>query len=160
MRSKYLLAKGYRLKGVPASVAGAFLEELRKAKGGSLIPQDIVEAARPKASPIHRAFEWNDSEAAEQYRLEQARYLIQAIVVKIVGYEDKKPVRAFVSLIQNDERSYTSTVHAMSDADLRKQVLDTALAEIESWRDRYRAYREFAIIFTAIKRTKKKEARR
>jgi hypothetical protein len=46
---------------------------------GLLQPFDVVEAARDPGSPLHDSFEWNDSVAAERYRLEQARRLIRTV---------------------------------------------------------------------------------
>jgi hypothetical protein len=50
-----------------------FLEELAARNGGELTAAETLEAARDPNSPIHSCFQWDDSLAAEQYRLEQAR---------------------------------------------------------------------------------------
>lgn len=49
---------------------------------GAVKPGALVEAARPKESPAHPGFTWNDKKAAEQYRLEEARRWIRVVVVK------------------------------------------------------------------------------
>lgn len=55
--------------------------ELKK-KYADLKPRELVEAARPKDSPIHDYFTWDNTEAAEKYRLmEAARYLLLRIEV-------------------------------------------------------------------------------
>lgn len=51
--------------------------------GGRLLPVDVVNAARDPASPLHSHFTWDDKEAAERYRLEQARTLIRSVKVEI-----------------------------------------------------------------------------
>ena len=38
--------------------------------------QALLDAARPKRSKFQHLFEWNNTEAAEKYRLHQARQLI------------------------------------------------------------------------------------
>lgn len=50
---------------------------------GRLVPSDVVEAARDPNSPLHQHFEWNDSEAAEKYRLDQARTLIRSVKIEV-----------------------------------------------------------------------------
>lgn len=50
-------------------------------KKGKISPSELVEAARPKKSPIHDAFEWDNLKAGEQYRLLQARTWIRKVEV-------------------------------------------------------------------------------
>ncbi len=47
-------------------------------------------------------------------------------------------------------RAYTSTAYAMSDADLRKQVVQRAWADFEALRKRHAGLSELARIFEAI----------
>jgi hypothetical protein len=54
---------------------------------GRLTPEGVLEAASDDDSPLHRFFEWDDHEAAHQYRVEQARRLIRGVRV-VVTYED------------------------------------------------------------------------
>jgi len=44
----------------------------------------------------------------------------------------------------------------MTEPELRKQVLERALKEVEYWQQRYMDYNELGKIFVAIKITKKK----
>jgi len=48
-------------------------------RSGILTPSAVVDEARPEDSPLHAAFEWDDSIAAEKYRLEQARRLLRQV---------------------------------------------------------------------------------
>lgn len=48
------------------------------AKNGEITPEQVVEDARPVDSPLHPYFEWNDSLAAHNWRIEQARRLLQS----------------------------------------------------------------------------------
>jgi hypothetical protein len=61
-----------------------FMEELRgKDPDGCLKPTDVLEAARPKDSPIHDRFTWSNSAAAHQYRLIEAGQLIASVEMEI-----------------------------------------------------------------------------
>jgi hypothetical protein len=54
------------------------LEKRVKAGGmPELQPQDVVDAARDPKHILHGQFNWNDAEAAERYRLIQARELLR-----------------------------------------------------------------------------------
>jgi hypothetical protein len=56
------------------------LELIRASAGGTLAPQDVLTDARNPNSPLHDLFLWNDSEAAEAYRLIQAREVVRVVV--------------------------------------------------------------------------------
>lgn len=148
---EYTWKDGFPDRGIEPQTVGERLELLRERHGGTLDPADVVADARRSRSPLHKFFEWNDSEAAEQYRLEQARKLIRAVVI-IMPDLPRRPVRAFVSVRQDGdtERSYTSTVAAMESPALRAQVLASARAELANWRQRYRNLEEFSKLFDQI----------
>lgn len=66
--------------------------------GGLLRPEDVVEAARSEASPLHPLFEWDAKKAANSYRIMQACTLIRRVRVEIVTTNliaDVKLVPAF-----------------------------------------------------------------
>ncbi len=133
-----------------AQVAGEELERIRVRQNGRLDAKDVVEASRSEDAPLHGAFEWNDATAADAYRVDQARYLIRSIDVVIQQAEETKAVRAFVSVKRDEDRSYTSLAHAMSDSQLRAQVVADALAELAAWRKRHAELVELAQIFSVI----------
>lgn len=74
-----------RMAPVEADVVGEELERIRSLTG-QLRPRTVVDEARPEGSPIHAAFEWDDSAAGEKYRVHQARNLIRA--VRVVHEDD------------------------------------------------------------------------
>lgn len=75
----------------------AELERLRE-PDGLLLPEKVVAAARQPTSPLHSYFEWDESKAAEQFRLIQARNLIRAVVTIQPSAEGPITTRAYVSL--------------------------------------------------------------
>lgn len=50
-------------------------------RDGQVKPSALVEAARPSDSPAHDAFEWDDSKAGNEYRLQQARSWIRTVEI-------------------------------------------------------------------------------
>lgn len=140
---------------IPAQAAGEELERIRTKNNGRLAQDDVVEEARDKKSPLHPAFEWNDKRAAQQYRLSQAGYVIRMLSVTYVeGENQTAPLRAFVNVSRDEDRSYTSIAHAMSDDELREQVLARALKELQDWQARYSELEEFASVFSSIETLK------
>lgn len=135
--------------------AGEALNRLEKAHNGLLEPEMVVEAARPEDSPLHPHFEWDDTKAAGLYRVDQARELIRAVTIDISHSNiEPRTIRAFVNLEVDGQQGYMSTPRAMSDVDLRKQVLARAFAELEAWRARHAELSELARVFSAIDETR------
>lgn len=113
--------KGRSLRGVNPQAVGDELTRLRAEKG-SLTPADVLERAADPANPMHAAFEWDDSKAAHEHRLQQARRLI--VSIRVLNSPVGKPVQAFVSVKTPEHgRSYVPTVEAMSDEQMRERVL-------------------------------------
>ncbi len=141
----------------------AELAKIRK-RNGRLLPADVVKAARPKTSPIHNEFEWDDGEAAERWRLHQARNLI-AVCVVFVG-PDKRKVREYTSLTidRHPKGGYVSTVDALRSPETRGVLLEDALAELEVIREKYGTLTELAAVFEAMDKVtakgKRKKAKR
>jgi len=149
----YSVKPGARLKSDPQA-AGRYLEQLEK-RVGSLTPKLVARAvetanAKGQATPLHQAFTWDKSAAVAKCHEMEASYLIRAIEVRVEsGGKDviKEPVRAFVSVGQNDSKSYVNVVTVLSDAALRAQMLTRAHDELMSFRARYDQFEEIAQIF-------------
>lgn len=92
---------------------------------GRLVPEAVVEAAASPTSPLHRYFTWDDTEAAHEYRKQQARKLIR--VVRVVVQEEKlRIVRpSYVRDVSRapDEAGYVSVQHVRSDAEQAKATV-------------------------------------
>lgn len=125
------------------------MERIKNENGGALRAQDVVNEAASEASPLHRYFNWDDNEAAYQYRLWQARQLISAVVV-MLPYT-KHSVTAYVSL-RDDRRAgiYRPIVEVMSDADMRNRFLAEALDDLHTWERKYNRLVELTPVFEAI----------
>lgn len=135
-----------------AQVAGDAIEALRVEAGGHLSPAQVVEAARSEKSPLHSAFEWNDTIAAARYRKDQARRMIGALLIVMSPAGEPREMRAFVSVSvsQDQGTAYTALQTAMSDHVLRRQVVARAWRELLQWRERYEGYVELAAVHDAI----------
>jgi len=134
-----------------AKLVGEHIELLRKQCKGELTPKDVLDDARHDNSPLHSFFEWNDGEAAEAYRLQQARGLIRSVVAVYV--DDKQParrMRAYVHINEPGAPHYREASHAMSQVKTREMVLRTAWEELVGWRRRYKDLTEFAELIPMI----------
>ena len=154
---------------VSADVAGAVMEQLEK-EHGCVTKSNFLEASRPEDSPTHKLFEWDDTKAAEKYRLGQSRFYISNLRIVVEEIKaDEKPIsvqsfksedgkdvpvttRAFVSVsdTQRGRAEYVNIERALSDEDMRKNVLRNALLELKEFEGKYSRYKELSSIFDAI----------
>ena len=134
---------------VDAQQAGEELERIRN-KYGELSPADIVQESISVNSVLHNCFEWQDDIAAQKYRERQAQDLIRNIVVEaVVDKEVNPPIRAFVS-IQGD---YKPIQEVVTVEDRRKELLQNALKELQSFKTKYNQLYELSELFEAIDNT-------
>lgn len=146
-----------RVSGVKAEVAGPALMALRE-QHGTITPRIVVDEARSPGHPLHPAFEWDDSAAADEWRKAQARNLIKAIVVVQDEHPDAPPMRLFVNVTSEDEGQFYETVAAAyADDAMRQRVLDRALKDLEAWQHRYEELTELAEVFDAATRVRRKK---
>ena len=101
--AKYSFTTGKQYKGIDADAAGKALEEIRIKNNNQLRPPDVVKEAKKTDHPLHNAFTWDDKKAAQERRLEQARYLIRVIVV-VDETGNTSNVPAFINVrVQSDK---------------------------------------------------------
>jgi hypothetical protein len=109
----------------------------RLAVNGLLKPAEVVNAARSEESPLHHCFCWDDNEAAEKWREEQARQLIRSVRIEVnVG----KPVsiRAYVSLPVDRESGagYRHINDVMGNEFMRRQLSEEINSKVKQWEER------------------------
>ena len=143
---------------VDANDAHDELESIRM-KTGRLDAENVVEESRPETAVLHPCFEWDDSVAAEKYRLQQANGIIRSIIVRQVpvgGGEKQEAieVRAFVHI---EKENYQPLKIVLADKDLKRDMMRTALRELTSFEEKYRKLELVALdpVFNAIDEVKR-----
>lgn len=117
---------------------------------GKILPSVVVQAARDKKSAMHTWFDWDDSSAAQKYRLEQARSLIR-IVVTTVNTPNATPFQTYVSLKSDryNGGGYRSITRVLSDKERTRQMLQQALDELETFKLKYNQIKALKPVFSA-----------
>lgn len=102
---------------------------------GEVRASSLVEAARPKTSPAHAGFEWDQKKAAYQYNLYEARQWIR--VVEILPAEDK-PKERLVNVPEvsaeadSQEGSYLPMSVVVEDVDAYERARQELVSKIAS----------------------------
>ncbi len=111
---------------------------------GEVRPSELIERAKPKESPAHEAFEWDNKKAGHEYRLIQARQWIRKVEIII----DQRPERlVHVPLVKIDgeaagpdmgQENYYKPISVVArDRDEFKLVLSETLARVNSAKAAY-----------------------
>lgn len=146
----------YRWKSVgysvPAEKVGKIFEQMEK-DYGEVTSIRVLEEARPEDSILHPIFEWDDTVAAERYRLEQARKLINNIEIEIEPTsDDDKPttITAFVDVGESKRARYVNITTAFQNEEMKEVVFQNALNELKAFEEKYRKFTEFDRLFEEI----------
>jgi hypothetical protein len=142
----FTAAPGASFNDEQAQAFGEFLEGRAGLAAGPVSPAEIVKLSRPKRSPTHSQFTWDDTQAAEERRLDQARSLVNHIrVVAVVGKEHVA-TKAFHSVVVRETkddpptRGYVSQEVVWRSPNLRMQVVNAALRELRHWQQELSIY--------------------
>ena len=143
----------YRVKGLqqaPAQVAGEMMEALEQSEKG-LTPETLLYANRDENAPLHNEFEWDDTLAAEKYRLKQASGIIRNVYRITVETEKADYVRAFVPTgeIKN---AYVSVASALTNKQWRANLLEQAKRDMYSFQAKYRSLSELSDVIAEMRK--------
>lgn len=135
------------------------IQQIEAELGREVLPEELVEIAKPSDHPLHDSFDWNNASAGHKYRVHQARQILRVAVTVLPG--DDEPVRAFVSL-KTDRYSgggYRSIKKVLGTKKFREQMLQDALDELETFERKYARLTELAGVFTAAKKVRKSKTK-
>lgn len=123
--------------------------------GENVEPEQIVEKARDEQTELHGCFEWDDSIAAERYRVEQAKDVVRHIYLvrkEPEQTETDKPIlfkaRAFSHTPGTP--GYTQTVQIVKQDDRYQLLLQQAYDDLHAFKRKYECLAELKPIFDLI----------
>jgi hypothetical protein len=111
------------------------VEQLVQQNGG-VRPSELLAAARPKTSPAHAGFEWDNRKAGERYRLIQARQWLRIVRVRYEETEERLvhvPSRADADE-EDNEGIYRTTNAVVRIPDEFERALAQATATLHAAR--------------------------
>ena len=117
---KYDFRPGFAWKADPEEV-GRTIEKLSEQTGGEVSPAMVVQEAKKKNSPLHNCFDWNNTKAAEKWRMHQARLLLGSIVINF-EYSEPETVRAFLNIQTPGKQTYYH-INSIIDDEGKMQII-------------------------------------
>lgn len=132
-------------------------------RDGVLVPAIVVDEARPETAPLHAHFTWDDSEAAEEWRREEARRLIRNFRIVVEDAKPSEPAQVSISIAEGPTvpaymnithpvtglRGYYATEELLADERSRQVILDQLRRDIAALRRKYQHLEEFGAVMRA-----------
>lgn len=151
----YQFKQGSFISGnISAQTAGEVCEKLEREN--RLSAKELLDVSRPADAPLHDAFEWRDDVAAEQFREQQARHIINCICV-VDEAKTAEPVRAFFNIVRTEQQYQHIETILRSENDTQL-LLQQALKELEAFKKKYAQLEQLAEVFRAIEEIKNPSA--
>lgn len=121
-----------------------------EAIGESVTPAEILERARDTSTELHKCFEWDDTVAAERWRLQQARMVVCHLVIKDDDEDatDKPEIRIFHKTDRTD--GYKPITFIMRDKTEYEKLLAQAREELRIFKQKYHNLSELEEILVLI----------
>ena len=113
--------------------------------GSSATPEQIVAFARNEDTELHKCFTWDDREAAEKWRLQEARLIVCNLV-----FEEKDETKPVIRAIQLGDAGYTPVKLIIQHKDEYQRLLERAMGELRAFKARYKMLTELEEILALI----------
>lgn len=108
---------------------------------GEITAKTILKVAADPKSCFHKLFEWDDSKAAQQYRLQQSRVLINNIDIVIVSDNEEQSVPAY-EIIKGEQGMEYKNVETFTTDDV-EQVKQNTIASLIHLKRKLAIYKQF-----------------
>lgn len=121
------------------------LSAIERAHAGFLKAEAVVNYARNPRTALHKRFEWDDTKAAHQHRLAQAREIIRTRIYRLETAGRELPMKVYVSLVPDQQQpggGYRKMVDVLSDKAQREQLLLQCADDMRRFRARYQRLKE------------------
>lgn len=141
---------------MPGMYKGISAEKCANEIGEVTTPEKVVEIARDEGTELHKCFEWNDTIAAEKYRVVQAREVLRSIVIRVTEEAHEEGERKSQEIVMRkyesgaERKEYKSVQMIVQNVDEHQKLIAQAKRELESFRKRYEGILELAEVLEAI----------
>ena len=118
--------------------------------GDEATPAQILEKGRSEETELHKCFEWNDSIAAEKYRLSQARKICEVLVIQRMPDAPKEAPEIRIFHKTESTGGYKPINRIVQDNDEYQKLLQRAFAEFHALKVKYQNLQELDYITSLI----------
>lgn len=146
-------ASSDEMRGFKAAFVGREIKRLAKKHGSGITAKEVVEESRPKNSPLHKWFTWDDTAAAEHWRRNEATMMLRfCLEIRETdgGQEIEIPIVVCGPSEENGNLSNYPIDIGMADATTSSYVVQRALDGLIAWKTKYGMLKGFEKVVRAI----------
>lgn len=108
--------------------------------GDSATPEQIVERAKDKKSELHKCFTWDDTEAANKWRKQEARLIRSFLVIQNDSKPDATPIHALHFTASGE--GYKTAELVFRNQDEYEKLLQNAYADLQAFSKKYQTLKD------------------
>lgn len=116
---------------------------------GKITRESVLEKARDEKTELHKCFEWDDSIAAEKYRLVQAGEVIRLIVIDEEKVPEDRPEIRILHITEKGD-GYKPIQMIVKQEDEYQKLLANAWSELRAFKVKYACLEELREILDMI----------
>lgn len=140
----YQWKNGYDIKTENVD-AGKVYKEIQSI-GDNVTPKDVLKKAKSSKTELHKCFEWDDSVAAEKFRVHQASNVLRSIIV--IDDNETSPIkhsiRAFEHINVGGKNLYMETKSILTDEEKAEKLIAEIMQSILELENKLRTYESFS----------------
>lgn len=141
MKNKYEWKIDSFAKDVDPDLAVKELERIENVYG-ALTPENILEGSKNEEAYLHKLFNWDDQKAANLYRLQQARQILNNIEITIVSDGEPRQMPLYETIVKDNTRVYKS-IQEFTGPDA-EQVRQQTIREINALKNKLSFFSQFS----------------
>lgn len=141
-----MVQAAWKLTGYYKADANLVAQEIMSIENAT--PQNILEAAKNPESELHKCFTWDDTVAAERWRLYEARKIVCSLV--IAKKEDSQEPTNIRILHKTDGNGYKPIQFIVQQKGEYEKLLQRAFEELRVFKKKYSSLSELEEIMSLI----------
>lgn len=117
----------------------------------SATPQQILEKARDSNTELHKCFTWDDTEAAEKWRISEARAIVRNLkIIEQKSDKQSEPTTIRVFYKTDNESGYKPTKLILKKPDEYKVLVERCRSELLAIKQKFNSISEYEEIWELI----------
>ena len=139
----------YRFKADAQKSADEIMEICEELE--SATPQQILEKARDGNTELHKCFTWDDTEAAEKWRITEARTVVRNLkIIEVKPDKEPEPTTIRVFYKTDNSGGYKPTKLILKKPDEYKVLVERCRSELLAVKQKFQNISEFDEIWELI----------
>ena len=113
--------------------------------------EEVYEKAKGEDTELHKCLEWNDTVAADKYRIHQCRVIMDHLIIKRLDQTEDVPQEK-IRFFYHDTHTggYIPTVRIIREEDKYQMLLQQAMSELRAFKAKYACLTELKEILALI----------